>query len=62
MRAFDIAEIAKGLFAGTEQLPDSVPPGAAIAASRPMGIRERICGRQNRVHNGRQRLRSFATW
>jgi hypothetical protein len=28
MRAFDIAEIAKGLFAGAEQLPDRARPGA----------------------------------
>jgi hypothetical protein len=34
MRAFDIAEIAKGLFAGAEQLPDRARPGAGTAVSR----------------------------
>jgi hypothetical protein len=53
MRAFDIAEIAKGLFASTEQLPGRAPP---------VGVRSRACRRPNRVHGGRQMPRLFATW
>jgi hypothetical protein len=44
MRAFDIAEIAKGLFAGTEQSPDPAPPGAAIAVSRLMASANAYAG------------------
>jgi hypothetical protein len=41
MKAFDIAEIAKGLFAGAEQLPDRAPPEAAHRGEPPDGASAR---------------------
>jgi hypothetical protein len=61
MKAFDIAEIAKGLFAGAEQLPDRAPPEAADRGEPPDGGIRTRASRRHRVHNARRMPRSFAT-
>jgi hypothetical protein len=61
MKAFDIAEIAKGLFAGAEQLPGSRAAEAAHRGEPPDGGIRTRASRRHRMHNARQMPRSFAT-